>query len=145
MFGGRRLLINSQQLFFQRPRQNYWLIPNIKSHDLTVSKRTLSNPYVNKAFIISSPSFQNFVKCNTTYSSFYNLIAAISRVLIDQHLIFAHPRAQHAVIRLENVRQLNIRRDKKFDIRVSHRQPHNNSRNIVNFLGPLSLRRTNKE
>ena len=91
MFGGRRLLINSRQLFFQRPRQNYWLIPNIKSHDLTVSKRTLSNPYVNKAFIISSPSFQNFVKCNTTYSSFYNLIAAISRVLIDQHLIFCSP------------------------------------------------------
>ena len=91
MFGGRRLLINSQQLFFQRPRQNYWLIPSIKSDDLTVSKRTLSNPYVNKAFIISSPSFQNFVKCNTTYSSFYNLIAAISRVLIDQHLIFCSP------------------------------------------------------
>ena len=36
---------------------------------------------------------------------------------------FAHPRDQGAVTRLENVCQLNIRRDKKLGFQSSHRQP----------------------
>ena len=39
----------------------------------------------------------------------------ISRVLIGQLLIFAHPRDQRAVTYLENVHQLNIRRKKNLD------------------------------
>ena len=35
---------------------------------------------------------------------------------------FAHPLDQRAVTRLENVRQLNIRRGKKLDFQLSHRQ-----------------------
>ena len=58
-----------------------------------------------------------------TYNSSYNLTLAISRILIGQPLIFAHPRDQRAVTRLENVHQLNIRRDKKLGFQLSHRQP----------------------
>ena len=36
---------------------------------------------------------------------------------------FAHPHDQDAVTRLENVHQLNIRRDKKLGFQLSHRQP----------------------
>ena len=36
---------------------------------------------------------------------------------------FAHPRDHRAVARLENVRQLNIRRGKKLSFQLSHRQP----------------------
>ena len=80
-----------QPTLFQRLHQNYCLIPDIISHDLTVWKRTLSNPYLNKPSIISSPSFQNFVKSNTTYISFYDLIIALSRILIGRHFKFLSP------------------------------------------------------
>ena len=57
------------------------------------------------------------------YSLSYKLTPAISRVLIGQHLNFAHPRDQRAETRLKNVRQLNIMRGKKLDFELSHRQP----------------------
>ena len=43
--------------------------------------------------------------------------------LVDT-LLFARPRDQRAVTRLENVRQLNKRRRKKLGFQLSHRQPH---------------------
>ena len=58
-----------------------------------------------------------------TYSPSCNLTPPISRVLIDQHWIFCSRRHQRAVTRLENVRQLNIRRGKKLGFELSHRQP----------------------
>ena len=57
-----------------------------------------------------------------TYVSPYNLTPAIYRVLIGR-LFFAYPRDQLAVTRVDNVRQLNIRRDKKLGFQLSHRQP----------------------
>ena len=53
----------------------------------------------------------------------YNLTPPISRVLFGHHLIFRSRRHQRAVNRLENVRQLNIRRGKKPGFQLSHRQP----------------------
>ena len=54
----------------------------------------------------------------------------IVRLRIWHHLFlefyfFAHWRHQRVVTRLENVRQLNIRRGKKLGFQLSHRQPLN--------------------
>ena len=73
-----------------------------------------------------------------TYSSFYNFTPAISRVVIGQHLIFAHPRDQRAVTRLENVPQLSIRQGKKLGFQLSHRQ----HLNFGKFLKILFLQNT---
>ena len=44
--------------------------------------------------------------------------------MIGRHLIFfSQSRDQRAVTRLENIRQLNIRRDKKLSFQLSHAQP----------------------
>ena len=74
-----------------------------------------------KSFII-----RGFTKKNKLYWH-------IVRLTIWHHLFlefwlvntwfFAHWRHQRAVTRLENVRQLNIRRDKKLGFQLSHRQP----------------------
>ena len=53
--------------------------------------------------------------------------------LVDTWFL-AYWRNQRAVIRLENVRQLNIRRGKKLDFKLSHRHPHNEVRTILNFI-----------
>ena len=55
-----------------------------------------------------------------TYSSSCNLTPPISRVMISRHLIFAHPRDQRAVTRLQSVRQLNIKQGKKLSFQLSH-------------------------
>ena len=57
-----------------------------------------------------------------TYSPSYNLTPPISRVLIGEHLIFCSWRHQRAVTRLENVRQLNIKRGQKLGFQLAHRQ-----------------------
>ena len=59
-----------------------------------------------------------------TYSPSYKLTPPNSRVLICQQLIFVHWRHRSALTRLENVRQLNIRRGKKLGFQLSHRQPY---------------------
>ena len=59
-----------------------------------------------------------------TYSPSYKLTPPNSRVLFGQHLILDHWRHQSALTRLENVRQLNVRRGKKLGFQLSHRQPH---------------------
>ena len=60
-----------------------------------------------------------------TYCSSCNQRPPISRVLIGWHLNFCSPTwpDHRAVARLENVRQLNIRRGKKLSFQLSHRQP----------------------
>ena len=58
------------------------------------------------------------------FSPSYNLTPPISRVLVGQHLISCSRRHQRAVTRLENVRQLNIKRGKKLGFQLSYRQPH---------------------
>ena len=70
-----------------------------------------------------------FVKRNCQYlrySSSYSLTPSISRVLIGPLLTFCSRRHQHAVTRLQNVRQLNIRRGKKLGLELPQRQPSNN-------------------
>ena len=68
-------------------------------------------------------AFLYFVK-SLTY------LLLIVRLRIWHHLFlefyfFAHWRHQRVVTRLENVRQLNIRRGKKLGFQLSHRQPLN--------------------
>ena len=58
-----------------------------------------------------------------SYSSSYNLTPPISRVLIGQPSFFPHRRHQRAVTHFENVRQLNIRRDKMLGFQLLHRHP----------------------
>ena len=64
------------------------------------------------------------IQITLTYISSCNLTPPIYLVLIGRHLIFfSQSRDQRAVTRLENIRQLNIRRDKKLSFQLSHAQP----------------------
>ena len=74
-------------------------------------------------------AFQSLLSQNLFFITYH-----IVRLTISHHLFlefwlvntwfFAHWRHQRAVTRLENVRQLNIRRGKKLGSQLSHRQPH---------------------
>ena len=58
-----------------------------------------------------------------TYICSDNLTPPISRVLIGRDLKFCSRRYQCAATRLENVRQLNISRDKKLGFQLSQKHP----------------------
>ena len=57
-----------------------------------------------------------------TYSPPYNLTPPVCGVWLVKTWFFAHWHHQPAVTRLENVRHLNIRRDKKLGFQLPHRQ-----------------------
>ena len=61
-------------------------------------------------------SVYNMLSCNLT--------PPISRVLIDRDLTFCPSTWPSCCNSPQNVRQLNIRRDKKLDFQLSHTQPH---------------------
>ena len=67
------------------------------------------------------PRWYLHIACLTIWQS-YNLTLFIEFWLVGTWF-FAHWRHQRAVTRLENVHQLNIRRDKKLGFQLSHKQP----------------------
>ena len=76
------------------------------------------------------PSFfrSSHRRCSVTYNSSYNLAPAISQFWWVNTWFFAHSHDQRTVIHLKNVRQLNIRQDKKLDFQLLHTQPRKKRR-----------------
>ena len=84
------------------------------------------------SFAITKPCYYTDIAFSSyvfTYRSSYNLTPAIFQVLIGR--FFARLRDHRPVTRLENVRQLNIRQDKKLGFQWFIVKPHTSDIRVI--------------
>ena len=89
-------------------------------HDVTFCCNDISHIFLRHENISQLAPASSLI---LAYNTSNNDTPPISRVLIGRHWFFADWRHHHAVTRLKNVRQSNIRRGNKLGVQPSHKYP----------------------